>query len=169
MNEYIVKNNMKNNFLINDLPEIPVIGPGETHNLLGCTTLERIKGSEQLKYCIKKGWISVVKNVVKVEEKEQIEEAETPDLTSKIDSLEKSVFTIVKTTEGLKDAIKMLEERFNTPTPPVHCDNEIAEENDRCKLDLLREERTDLISEIEHIQSTLEEKFERMNQIDKIL
>ena len=92
-------------------------------------------------------------------------------LISKVEKIEKSIFTIEKTAKGLEDAIKMLEERFNTPTPTIYYENEIVEENegDGCKLELLQEEYTDLESEIEHLELTLKEKHERMNQINNIL
>ena len=104
MNKYTVKNNRSNNILINDLPEIPVLGPGETHNLLGCTSLERIKESEQLKYCIDKKWISLVSEEIKPKENGELIkiDLENDNLHTKLNKLEKTVFDIEKTHRLIK-------------------------------------------------------------------
>lgn len=175
MNRYIIKNNTKGNILINDLPEIPVLGHGESHNLLGCTSLERIEGSEQLKFCIEKGYVSILKEIEE-ENKEEIpiNPFIDDDLVSKVEVLEKNIFNMEKTSSGLRESINDLQNKSEESEKILKLIlDRLSPPEDNAKVNVktqeLKEEYSNLNLEISRLELDLEVKNNRLLEIERIL
>lgn len=177
MDKYIVKNNKKSNILINDLPEIPIIGPGESHNLLGCTTIERIKESEQLRYCLEREWLSIIDEEISNNNKEESEEINNKDLNnedlnSKIDKITKDISKIKKDYNGLSKTINFLKEKT---TKLEEILNELLtfypneEEKITHDFESYKEKLEILNNQISELENNLENSYKEKKEIEDIL